>query len=386
MLRTCVFSTPVCDVLCGLPISAPVTTNISGGGDGTIVSDLFSILSLCASSANKEQSSGDASNQKCKLSNPHTLAVHSCLTLATVAQRLKLAGRTSALSMLTNTQKKQRSRLSVLAHLSSSEDRVGVPFPSLSASAMLALASLIALESGGPMNSPLSETALSLIPPTTTLRAHLRHSSSDENEATATHSGMLSNWHGLQDGCVGLLETRLKLGGPLAIEQACSNGIPQLLIYMLADGLQRVPLQGADCTKEQVALSPLGVVWTVSSICHCLSGGSFREILFRREHAKIISDLISEAHLKILKCWSGPGGGSDGIRELINAVIDLFAFPFVAVQSVAGLPSTTASICSGSLLNIGSPAGRVGMENKDIVKALEANVPQYVEILLEVRS
>ncbi|XXG51856.1 hypothetical protein AAC387_Pa03g0329 [Persea americana] len=384
MLRSCVLSTSVCDVLCGLPTSTPVTPRISGGGDGTIVSSLFSVLTLCAASANKDQSSGDASNQKCKLSNPHTLAVHSCLTLATVAQRQKLAGRTSASCMLTNTQKKQHSWLSLLAHLSSSEDRLASSFPSQCASAMLALASLIALECGGSMNSPLTETALSLIPPTTTLRAHLRRSASDENEATGTHSGMLSNWHGLKDGCVGLLEMRLKLGGPLAIEQACSNGIPQLLICVLADGLQRVPPQGADCTKEQVALSPVGVVWTVSSICHCLSGGSFREILFRREHAKIIADLISEAHLKILKHWSGPGGGSDGIRELINAVIDLFAFPFVALQNGSGLPSTTASICSGSLLNAGSPAGRVGMENKDIVKALEANMPQYVDILLEV--
>lgn len=384
MMKSCLFNSSVCDMLCGLPTSIPVTTSISGGGDGTFVSDLFSVLSLCASSTNKEQSSSDMSSQKCKLLNPNALVVHSCLTLATIAQRFKSAGRTSVVFMLTSNQKKQRARLSLLAHLSSSDDTVMSSFSPHCASAMLALASLVSLESGGHLNSPLSEMALTLIPPTSTLRAHLKHSSSDEHEANSKQTGMLSNWLGIRDGCVGLLETRLKWGGPLAIEQACSNGIPQLLIYLLADSLQKVPLQGADCAKERVGLSPIGVVWTVSSICQCLAGGSFREILFRREHAKLMADLISEAHLKILKCWIGPGGGSNGVRDLINSVIDLFAFPFVAVQNVSGLPSTMASISSGSLLNIGSPGGRVGMENKDIVKALEAAMPQYAEILLEV--
>ncbi|XP_058074020.1 serine/threonine-protein kinase TIO [Magnolia sinica] len=385
MLRICISSTATCDVLCGLPNPISNSTTISGSGDGTIVSDIFTILSLCASTLNKEPSTGETCNQKCKLSNPQALILHSCLTLATIAQCLKSAGRISASCMLTTTQKKQRARLSVLAHLSSSDDRAASSFQPQCAAAMLALASLISLESGGPVNSPIFESALPLIPPTATLRAHLRLMSSDENEAaTSKCKGMLSNWHGLRDGCVGLLETRLKWVGPLAIEQACSNGIPQLLLYLLVDGLQKASMQGTDGTEDRVGLSPVGVVWTVTSICHCLSGGVFREILFRREHVKLISGLISEAHLKILKCWSGPGGGSNGIRDLINAVIDLLAFPFVAVQAVTGMPSTTASINSGFLLNIGSPGGRVGMENKDMVKAIEANMLQYVKILMEV--
>ena len=127
-------------------------------------------------------------------------------------------------------------------------------------------------------------------------------------------------------------------------------------------------------------------LWTISSICQCLSGGvsTFRQILFRSENIKLISDLISDMHLKLVRCWTGPGGGQDGIRDIINAVIDLLAFPFVAVQSSPGLPSATASVNSGFLLNMGSPGGKVCMEDKDMVKAIEANMAKYIQILLEV--
>ncbi|KAL6009738.1 hypothetical protein ACLOJK_000167 [Asimina triloba] len=248
---------------------------------------------------------------------------------------------------------------------------------------MLALASLISLESVSSVISPIAESALPLIPPTTSLRAYVRVTT-DENETNLKFEGMLSNWHGLRDGCVGLLDTRLKLIGPLAIEQACSNGIPQLLIHLLADSPQKVTMQETDGTEDWVGLSPAGVVWIVSAIGHCLSGGAFREILFRRFSVKLLSSLISELHLKILKQWTGPGGGSNGIRDLTNAVVDLVAFPFVVVQTASGMPSTTASINSGSLLNAGPPGGRVGMENKDMVKAIEANMLHYVQIHMEV--
>ncbi|XP_077216571.1 kinase family with ARM repeat domain-containing protein isoform X2 [Tasmannia lanceolata] len=380
MLKCCLSSASVCDVLCGLPNSVLVATAVDGGGDGTIVSGIFSVLSLCSSS-NKEPTTGEANNQKCKISNPQGLILHSCLTLATIAQYLKSAGRTSAACLLTSSQKKQRARLSVLAHHSSSDDRVTSSIQPQCASAMLALASLISLEGGGGPISSISETALAMIPPTATLRAHLRLTLSDEKEVNVGNNSMLSKWHGLRDGCVGLLETRLKLGGPLAIEQACSNGIPHLLIGLLSDGLQKGSPQGADELRDRSGLSPVGIVWTVSSICHCLSG--FPDLLFRRETVTLISGLISEAHLRILKCWSGLGGGSNGVRDLINAVIDLLAFPFVAVQNVPGLPSTTASINSGFLLNVGSPGGNIGLENKDMVKAIELKMPHYVQILME---
>lgn len=384
MSRCCLHSGIISTVVCGLPSSLPVTTVVSGGGDGTIVSEIFSILSLCASSSNKNPQTGEP---KSKLSNPHALVLHSCLVIATVAQCLKCSGRNSALFMLTSSPKRQSSRLSVLAHHFSSIDRMKTSLEPYSASAMLALASILSLETGTSVESSISEIAVPLIPRTGTLYDHLKILSGDENEAPPTNSaGMLSYWHGLRDGCVGLLESRLKWGGPLAVQQLCASGIPQLLVDLLINKHLDSSSQGRDCTKNQVWLSPVGVVWTVSSICHCLSGGAltFRQTLVRSEHIQLISDLISDVHLKLVKTWGGPGGGKDGVRDIINAVIDLLAFPFVAVQGAPGLPSTSASVSSGFLLNMGSPGGRVCMENKDMVKAIGEDMEKYIEIIMEI--
>ncbi|PSS18186.1 Serine/threonine-protein kinase [Actinidia chinensis var. chinensis] len=305
-------------------------------------------------------------------------------TLAT--ERLKLSGRNSTLFMLTTSSKKQLSRLSVLAHHFSSDDRTKTAFQLHCVSAMLALASILSLESGIPSESSISEAAVPLIPRTASLCDYLKILPVGENRGeVSTQNGMLSFWHGLRDGCVGLLESRLKWGGPLAVQQLCASGIPQLLTDLLAKSHSDVS-QGIDCTNDHLGLSPVGVVWTISSICQCLSGGvsTFRQILFRSENITLISDLISDTHLKLVRCWTGPGGGQDGIRDIINAVIDLLAFPFVAVQSSPGLPSATASVNSGFLLNMGSPGGKVCMEDKDMVKAIETNMAKYIQILLEV--
>ncbi|KAI3986271.1 hypothetical protein MKX01_028552 [Papaver californicum] len=382
MLRCCVHNESVCGLLCGLPSSLPVTTVTSGGGDGTIISEIFSTLCLCTSHPNKEPPTGEAS--KTKISNPNALVVHSCLILATTAQYLKLSGRLSASFILTTTPKKQLSRLSVLAHYSSSNDTVTTSLQPHCLSAMLALASVLSLESGVPSESSFSESVMPMIPPTTTLCSMLAIPSTDRDEVSSNHYGMLSYWHGVRDGCVGLLETRLKWGGPLAVQQACAKKAPQILLCLLANRLPNVEM---DESKDLIGLSPTGITWMVSSICHCLSNGAllFREILVKSENVKLISSLISETHLKILKCWSGPGGGTDGVRDLINTVIDLLAFPFVAVQNVtSGLPSTTASVSSGFLLNMGSPGGKLGAQDKDMVKGIEANMPKYVQVLLEV--
>ncbi|KAF9614670.1 hypothetical protein IFM89_019798 [Coptis chinensis] len=382
ILRFCVHSGVVCNVLCGLPNSLPVTTIVSGGADGTIVSEIFSILSVCVSSSNKEPPIG-AGNQKSKGFNPNVLVLHSCFILATVAHYLKSSGRVSASFMLTTTSKRQHARLSLLSHHSSTNDMTTTSLQPHCASAMLAFASILALDNA--VESSISEISIPLILPTSTLCGLLSIPLGEQTDATVNQHGMLSYWHGLRDGCVGLLETRLKLGGPLAVQQACANGVPQLLVRLLANSLQSSP-QGLDGTKDYVGLSPNGIVSTVSSLCHCVSSGSlvFREILVRSEHVKLICVLLSEAHLKILKCWSGPGGGNNGVRDLISVVIDLLAFPFVAVQNVPGLPSATASVNSGFLLNVGSPGGRVGMDDKDMVKVIEANMPKYIQILLEV--
>ncbi|KAI9124606.1 hypothetical protein K1719_004528 [Acacia pycnantha] len=383
--RCCLHSGVVPSLLCGLPSSLPVATVVSGGGDGTIVSEIFSVLSICTASLNKDPQSGD-SNKRCKFTNPSALIFSSCLILAIIAQCLKSSGRNSALFMLTNSPKKQLARLSLLAHHISSDDREKTYFPPQSASAMLALASILSLESGAAIESSISEIAMPLIPRTSSLYDYLKISSGNKNELDPScPCGKLTYWQGLRDGCVGLLDSRLKWGGPLAVQQLCAIGVPLLLIGLLGiDGTN--DSHGPECSNDTVGLSPAGVIWTISSICQCLSGGvsTFRQILIRNEHIKLFSDLICDAHLKLINRWIGPGGGRAGVRDLINAVIDLLAFPFVAVQNVPSLPAATTSINSGFLLNMGSPCHKVCMEDKAIIKAIEDDMGKYIKILVEV--
>lgn len=380
--RACLLNASFCVIICGPSNSSSDVNEVEYGGDGTIVSDMFSLLSLCGSYLNKE--SKQNSNQKCKLSNPHALVVHCCLALVTIAVCLKSEGKSSASYILTISQKKQRSRLSVLAHLSSVDDTVKSCLQPHCASAMLALSSLISLENGGQTRSSLCETALALFPRMATLHTLLKLWLSDGSEALCRYNAGLLNLFGLRDGSIGLLETRLKWGGPLAIEQACSVGIPQLLIRLLTDGFSKEPSDGKEGSTHRSGLSPLGVVWTLSALSQCLPGGVFREILYKREHVKLLTDLLCDMHLKALTAWTGLGGGKRGVRELINSVVDILAFPFVAVQSSPNMPSTSASINSGFLLNIASPGGRIGSENKEMLKTIEHNMPQYIQVLLEV--
>ncbi|GAB4826409.1 hypothetical protein Ancab_009274 [Ancistrocladus abbreviatus] len=386
LLRCCAYNGTIPIVLCGLPNSLPVTTVVSGGGDHTLVSEIFSILSLCTSSLNVDPETGEA-NSKGKLSHPQILISQSCLLLATIAQSFKSAGRNSAFFILTTSSKKQQSRILSLAHYFSSVNDMKTSFQPHCASAMLAFASILALENGASVESSIIEIAMPLIPRTATLFDHLKMSSKDECERGFTRANCtLSYWHGLKDGCVGLLESRLKYGGPLAIQQACAGGIPQLLFNMLGNNLPDVSAPATDVKNGCIGLSPTGVVWAISSISHCLPGGAltFRQILLRNEHVKLICDLVSDAHLRFIRSRVGPGPGMNGVRDITNAVIDLLAFPFVAVQNAPGLPSTSASVSSGSLLNMGSPGGRVTKEDTDTMKGIEENMGKYIKILLEV--
>ncbi|KAL7148444.1 hypothetical protein ABFS83_06G179000 [Erythranthe nasuta] len=381
ILRCCLHNDIIANVLCGLPSKLPVTTVVSGGGDGTIVSEIFSILSLCAAS-NKEINDAEADNSKLKVTDTRALVLNSCLVLATVAQCLKSSGRNSALLMLTTSSKRQFVRLSSIAHHFSSDERMQSSLQPSCAAAMLALASILSLEKGTSVENAISEIALPLIPRTATLCDHLR--GSDENVSML--KGVLPHRYGIRDGSIGLLESRLNWGGPLAVQQLCASGAPQLLIDLLANNISNASQKGSVCSQDQIGLSPTGVVWTISSICQCLPGGvsTFRQILLRTDHVKCVTDLISDAHLKLIRSWTGPGGGKYGVRETINAVIDLLAFPFVAVQSAPGQLSTNASVNSGSLLNMGSPGGKVCADDKDMIKTIQANMKKYIQILLEV--
>ncbi|CAN1178836.1 Serine/threonine-protein kinase TIO [Linum perenne] len=265
--RCCLQSAIIPSVLCGLPTSLPATTIVSGGGDGSIVSEIFSVLSLCASLWSKDSQVGETA--KAKLANPSVLAMNSCLLLAIVAQCLKSSGRNSALFMLTTSMKKQQSRLSVLTHNFSSDDGIKASVHPHSASAMLALACILSLECGAPVESSISEVAVPLIPRTGSLCEQLKVLDGNDKRPHNAN-GALSCWHGLRDGCVGLLEARLRWGGPLAVQQLCASGIPLLLIELLNNN-HLGSAQETTSSRDQMGLSPAGVVWTVSSIGHCLS-------------------------------------------------------------------------------------------------------------------
>ncbi|AEE32527.1 kinase family with ARM repeat domain-containing protein [Arabidopsis thaliana] len=378
--RCCLHNGILPSMLCGLPSSLPITTVVSGGEDGTVISEIFSILSY-ATLSSKDQQTGEKDNFEGRLNN---LVFHSCLMLATVAQCLKLTGRNSVLLMLTTSPKKHQHRLSAIANHIASDDKIEASLQNHSASAMLALASILALEKGSSAGSSVSELVVSLIPRATKLCYHLRPMPSNEGEVIS-HSANYAKWHGLLDGCIGLLESRLKWGGPLAVQQLIASGTPLLLINLLAGKLSNASPEDIKKTSNRIGLSPIGVVWTISSICHCLSGGTtFRQVLVKIETMKLITCLLSDAHIKLVKSWGGPGGGKDGVRETINVIIDLLAFPFVALQSQPGSLSATASVNSGFILNIGSPGVRVCMEDRDLLKAIEEDMDKYIIVLLEV--
>ncbi|KAK4758063.1 hypothetical protein SAY87_019364 [Trapa incisa] len=363
--RCCLHSRVVCSLLCGLPNSLPVTTVVSGGGDGTIISAIFSLL----------DPQSDEVNGKCSSTNS-SLIQHSFLLLATVAQCLKFSGRNSALFMLTTSPKKQLSRLSLLAHHFPSDNKAWTSTCNY-ASAMVAFSSILFLESGSSVESPISEIAAPLFPCSSILFEYLKISLASENGGESL-SRLDSYWHGFKDGCVGLLESTLKWGGRSSVQQLCTNGVHFLFINLLSRNSMNA--------SNGVGLSPVGVLWMVSAMYYCLSGGSFtfRQILVSTEHVKFIAELICDVHLKLVNHWNGPGGGKDGVRDLINLVIDLLAFPFVALQSAPGMPSATASVSSGFLLNIGVSGGRVCIEDRGTLKAIEDDMGKYIKILLEV--
>ncbi|CAN1841816.1 Serine/threonine-protein kinase TIO, partial [Linum perenne] len=379
--RCCLQSAIIPSVLCGLPTSLPATTIVSGGGDGSIVSEIFSVLSLCASLLSKDSQVGETA--KAKLANPSVLAMNSCLLLAIVAQCLKSSGRNSALFMLTTSMKKQQSRLSVLTYNFSSDDGIKASVHPYPASAMLALACILSLECGAPVESSISEVAVPLIPRTGSLCEQLKVLDGNDKRPHNAN-GALSCWHGLRDGCVGLLEARLRWGGPLAVQQLCASGIPLLLIELLNNN-HLGSAQETTSSKDQMGLSPAGVVWTVSSIGHCLSGGAliYRQILLRSEHIKLVCDLISEVHLKLVKGWGGPGGGKDGVRDLINSVgvpsIILQCLEHVETKDLGRPVAFLAKMTSHKPLAV-HLVGKGLLEPSRVKRLLDASCPSEVTL------
>ncbi|XP_024378756.1 serine/threonine-protein kinase TIO isoform X1 [Physcomitrium patens] len=391
LLGCCNLSQLVCDVLTGIPTHEPPSYNtISGGGDGTAVGAVYRVLSLhgapgVAASNGPNEADGGMTN------TTGDLITHACLALAAVAQGLASRGRRGASCILTTSQPKQRARLAALAHQASIESvSKGGSLPARCAAAMLALASILALEQGLEQKSGVppwtAETSLSLpsFPSLSTLRNLIQispQSALPTQDAQGRNSGMLTSWHGIRDGCVGLLEARLRWGGASVAEQCCSLGFPAALVTLLAGGSK----QRDDCDDPNglgddiIGLSPVGVTWTVSALAYTLRGGGYRDVLFRRESLLSILDLMDRVHLSHLQLWEGNGGGRDGLRALVHEIVGVLEFPFAQAQSIpASVPNSAASP---------SPGGRTASDSgTELTRAMSANMPHYWQLLQEVHA
>ncbi|XP_071704109.1 serine/threonine-protein kinase TIO-like [Rutidosis leptorrhynchoides] len=323
ILRCYLNNDSVARVLCGLSSSS----SVGGGGDNTIISEVFSLISLCAS-FDRDPQQKDTNNLKSKVSDPRDLVFHSCLLSASVAQSIDdTQGGNTAVIMLTSSPETQQSRLSDLAHhysMCNGQQN----FQPHSMSAMLALAYMCSLENNESDATSIREIIVPLIPPSAILCDYLRMSITSAQGIKI----MLSYWHGFRDGCVILLFFKLYWGGPLSIQDlAGGREISQSLIELL--GNKHI---------NEIGLSPLGVSWTLVSLLFMgLEGGSscFRQMLMllSSEHVITLSVLISDAHLRLLKCWGGPGGGKNGVTKTVNYVVGLLGFPFVASEESSEL-------------------------------------------------
>ncbi|XP_071702240.1 serine/threonine-protein kinase TIO-like isoform X2 [Rutidosis leptorrhynchoides] len=353
ILRCCMHNDSVARVLCGLSSFSSV---VGGCGDNTIIYEVFSILSLCASFDRHPQQQ-NTNNLKIKVSDPSDLVLHACLLLASVAQSIddRSKGYTAVI-MLTSSPETQQSRLSDLAHHYSLCDGKQ-NFRPHCMSAMLALGYMCSLECNESVATSILEIAVPLIPPSVTLCDYLRMSIT----TTGAQGGKvtLSYWHGIRDGCAVLLYFRLLWGGPLAIHDLGGFNIHQSLIDMLGNNQQH---------SDEIGLSPLGVVWTVDSLICCLKGGSsvFRQVFLTSESVKIMCDLISDVHLKLLRYWVGPGGRKIGVKDTVDQVVYLLRFPFLASEKSIELGDMDSS------------------SRKDMVIEIKASMGKYIQILIEV--
>ncbi len=399
-MRCCILSPLVCDVLAGIPTQEPASPNnpISGGGDGTAVGAIFKVLSIQGAPGAPTANGEEDAETRNTTGSTRDLITQACLTLSTISQGLAMQGRRGASCMLTSSQPKQHARLAALAQ--QSLDSVPPLAPSRSAAAMLALSSILALEHGleptGGGSSWAAETALSLLPSLMSLRGFLKivpaNSQKGASHPTVDHTGygtnagMLTSWHGGKDGCVGLLEARLRWGGLSCIEQGCSAGFPLLLITLLAGGLKGAEdgTEPGGLGDDVIGLSPVGVTWAVSAIFHTLSGGGYRDVLFRREPMSTLLSLMNRVHLSHLHFWEGSGGGRDGLRAVVDRIVSVLEFPFMQAQTSPGSPSASPAVSAALVPGRSSPSGKV--TNGELAKAMTANMHHYWQILQEVFS
>nr|CAB3455363.1 unnamed protein product [Digitaria exilis] len=130
----------------------------------------------------------------------------------------------------------------------------------------------------------------------------------------------------------------------------------------------------------------------LSALVSLANGGETRSSLC--ETALALFPRMATLHT-LLKLWLSDG--SDALCRYNFGLLNLFGlrdgsiglletrlkWSGPLVQSSPNLPSASASINSGFLLNIVSPGGRIGIENKEMLKTIEQNMPRYIQVLLE---
>ena len=387
LLRCCMTSPVVCDVLSGISIPERNSSPVNGGVDGTAVAAIFRLVLLCAnaSAATKDTSSQTASEAEtaAKASSFESLATQSCLVLSTISQGLRILGRHGASCVLTTSQSKQHDRLLAMTQLTVPSSEV-TAFQ-LSAAATLALTSILLLEYAPTNASAMTlivEKPLSLLPEMSVIRRQLWPSASDLIETKGSlllKDGVFSSYHGVRDGYVGALKLWLRWGGIAAAEQACSLGFPRILVLLLAGR----PDSHGNCGSQNsiIGLSPGGVILALSSIFSCLPGGAFKDVSFNKDSLSVLISLVDEPHLRLLNIWEGFGGGSFGAREIINEVVSILEFPYIAAQG-----SVSSSVIGSLAHGLNPVIARKGSENGELGKALAMEIPQYSQLLQEVIS
>ncbi|XP_024540198.1 serine/threonine-protein kinase TIO isoform X1 [Selaginella moellendorffii] len=379
LLRCCIISPIVCEVLAGISAKDRASNQAPGGGDGTVVAAIFRMVSVHLASSQEGGNKG---------SGIDGLLSYASFTLAAIAQGLAAQGRLSLSSMLTTSVPKQRARLGALTQLASLEQGAAALRQPRSAAAFLALAAILMLEQNADNSSVTSDATLSLVslkeischglessPCTMGLLSHV-----DDRGVWKKNGGMLTSWHGMRDGYVGVLLSRLSCGGTFGSEQACTAGLHLILISLLGSS----PKTTNDCSESEAfeggaGLSPSGVLYSISALALCLPGGAYRDILLRKESLLTLLSLLSKRHLMQLQVWEGYNGGSTGLTEVVHRVLDILEFSFSSQSSHGSPRSSTTS--SSAVANSPSKANET-----DLGKLISANMSLYWQLLHECRA
>ncbi|KAJ7544459.1 hypothetical protein O6H91_09G079900 [Diphasiastrum complanatum] len=398
LIRCCVLSSLVCDILSGIS-GLDASNSANGGGDGTAVGAIFRQLSVRSSlpivnnPIGKHICGNGSKDQEATANNvTDVLVLHACLVLSAVAQGLLTQGRRGSSCLLTTSQPKQRARFAALAYYATcNNDKDKNNFQSQNAAAMLALASIMALEldvNHETGSSPTASTFVSLMPRDAVNYCVLKFSNHDPAAGNHTspetfHSRSLNSltcWHAFRDGYVGVLNAHLRCGGISAAEHFCAAGLHLMLMSLLGGGPRgRGHCIGEHDVDDVAYLSPYGVVWAISAVQSCLPGGAFADVLLNKDSLCTLLSLLDRQHLIQIQLWEGSGGGAIGMNDLVRRIIDLLEYPFLYIQQ---FPGSSLAMDTHFSAGANSPAGNIAEIGK-FSKLVNSSLPRYWELLQE---